>query len=65
MSASHDRGVDLNTRLHILLPLLALAAGCAANEPRPVARSGGAYVEEITSTVPRDSLLQTPHCLVR
>ena len=30
-----------------------------------MARSGGAYVEEITSTVPRDSLLQTPHCLVR
>jgi len=36
-----------------------------SNEPRPVARAGGPYVEEIKSPVPRDTLLFSPNCFVR
>lgn len=60
-----NRGVVFNYRLLIALPLLALAAGCVSNEPRPSVRAGGSYVEEIKSPVPRDQLLFGPNCFVR
>ena len=62
---SFNRGVNVDSRLFIALPLLMLAAGCVANGPRPAARAGGAYVEEIKSPMPRDTLLLNPNCLVR
>ena len=59
-------GVDFNTRLFIALSLLAItAAGCSGNEPRPPARAGSPYVEEIKGPAPRDPLLFGPNCFVR
>jgi hypothetical protein len=47
----------------VFVLLLALGAGCAANEPR--ASAGGQYVEEIRGPLPRDVLLFGPDCVVR
>ena len=55
----------MNFRLFIALPLLALAAGCASNEPQQAVRAGGPYFEEIKSPVPRDMLLFGSDCFVR
>jgi len=47
----------------VFVLLLALATGCATNEPR--ASAGGQYVQEIGAPVPRDVLLFGPDCIVR
>ncbi len=60
-----NRGVVIQYRLFIALPLLVLVAGCAGNEPRVAARAGAPYVEEIKGPVPRDALLFAPDCIVR
>lgn len=60
-----NRGVVIRYRLFVALPLLVLAVGCTGTEPRPAARAGAPYLEEIKSPVPRDSLLLTPDCIVR
>ena len=46
------------------LPLLVLAVDCARNDPLRVGRSGVAYVEEIKSPMPHDTLLFGSNCLV-
>lgn len=61
---ARNLGIVIYFRLFIALPLLALAAGCAANDPLMV-RAGGSYVEEIKSPLPRDQLLFGPNCIVR
>ena len=59
-----NRGVVIHHRFFIALPLLALLAGCAGNEPRVAARSGMPYLEEIKSPV-RDKVLVGNDCVVR
>jgi hypothetical protein len=49
----------------LLLPCLALAAGCVSNEPRATSLRGSqGYVEEIGKTRPLDALTD-PNCEIR